>query len=128
LTQLNLWTTKKIADELNLSVSYVLQVIYGNFPFQTLEAQKVGDRWLISEKEALRFIDEYRNPQHYTPQDIATAIGKSRKYVLDSLTGYGGRRKPRLAGEKRGDRWVISRIEGDRFINLHRNEIAETQL
>jgi hypothetical protein len=120
LTQLNLWTTKQIADELNLSVSYILQVIYGNFPLQTLEAQKVGDRWLISEQEALRFIAEYRNPQHCTPQDIAKAIGKSRKYVLDALTGYGGRKEPLLAGVKRGERWCISKEEGERFIGEHR--------
>jgi hypothetical protein len=119
LTQLNLWTTKQIADELDLSVSYVLQVIYGNFPLQTLKAQKLGDRWLIPEDEAQRFIREYRNPSYYTPQDIATAIGKSRKYVLDALTGYGGRKEPRLAGEKRGDRWVIGKEEAERFIREH---------
>jgi hypothetical protein len=119
VTQLNLWTTKQIADELNLSVSYILQVIYGNFPLQSLNAQKVGDRWLVPEKEAERFIVEYRNPSHYTPQDIAKSIGKSRKYVLDQLTGYGGRKEPTLKGEKRGDRWVIEREEGERFIGKH---------
>jgi hypothetical protein len=121
VTQLNLWTTKKIADELNVSVSYILQVIYGNFPFQTLEAQKVGDRWLISEEEALRFIAEYRNPQHYTPNDLAKSIGKSRKYILDALTGYGGRKEPRLAGEKRGVRWCIAKEAAERFIREHKD-------
>ena len=32
---------------------------------------------------------------------------------------YGGRKEPRLAGVKRGDRWVIERNEAERFIGLH---------
>ena len=84
-----------------------------------MDATKIGGRWVVSHEEARRFIQEYQNPSYYTPQDIAIAIGKTRSYVLDALTGYGGRKEPRLAGEKRGDRWVIGKEEAERFIGEH---------
>ncbi len=119
MTEINFWTPKELADELELSVQYVYQIIKGKHPSLTLNVQRIGGRWLISAPDAQTFIEEYRNPQRYTPQDLATAIGKSRKYVLDALTGYGGRKEPRLAGEKRGDRWVIAKEEAERFIREH---------
>jgi hypothetical protein len=120
VSEFNFWTPAQIAEELKVSHDYILQIISGQYPLLYLDATKLGGRWLITEDEARRFIREYRSPPYYTPQDIAEAIGMTRKYVLDALTGYGGRKEPRLAGEKRGDRWVISREEGDRFIGEHR--------
>jgi hypothetical protein len=121
LTQIDFWTPKELADELELSVQYVYQIIKGKHPSLTLSVQRIGGRWLISAPEVQTFIDEYKNPQHYTPQDIATAIGKSRKYVLDALTGYGGRKEPRLAGFKRGDRWIVMKKDAEQFISVHKD-------
>jgi hypothetical protein len=39
-----------------------------------------------------------------------------------SSLGYSGRKAPRLAGEKRGDRWVIAKEEAERFIREHGEE------
>jgi hypothetical protein len=119
VSEFNFWTPAQIADELKVSHDYILQIISGKFPLLQLDATKVGGRWLITENEAKRFIREYHAPPYYTPQDIAEAIGMTRKYVLDQLTGYGGRKEPRLAGTKRGDRWVIEKGEAERFIGLH---------
>jgi hypothetical protein len=102
-----------------LSVQYVYQIIKGKHPSLTLEVQRIGGRWLISAPDAQTFIEKFRNPQDYSPQYIAKAIGKSRKYVLDALTGYGGRGVKRLIGEKRGTRWFIGKEEAERFIREH---------
>jgi AraC-like DNA-binding protein len=119
LTQIEFWTPKQLADELELSVQYVYQIIKGKHPSLKLDVQRIGGRWLVSDLEAQRFMHDYRNPHHYSPNDLATAIGKSRKYVLDALTGYGGRKTPRLAGEKRGERWVIGKEDAEQFIKQH---------
>jgi transcriptional regulator with XRE-family HTH domain len=119
LTQIDFWTPQELADELELSVQYVYQIIKGKHASLTVNVQRIGGRWLILDEDAQRFIAEYRNPQHYTPQDLAKAIGKSRKYVLDALTGYGGRKEPRLAAEKRGDRWIVAKEDAERFIRQH---------
>jgi hypothetical protein len=119
VSEINFRTLRQIADHLEVTPEYLQLIIAGNYPLRRLSATKVGGMWLVEESEAQRFISEFKNPEHYTPQDIATAIGKSRKYVLDALTGYGGRKTPRLTGEKRGDRWCIGKEEGDRFIGEH---------
>jgi hypothetical protein len=121
MTELGVWTPQEIADAIEMSREFVISVIVGKTAKHKLTATKKGRTWLISNSEAKEFIERYRNPQKewYTPNDIAKAIHKSRKYVLDALTGYGGRKEPRLAGEKRGDRWVIGKEEGDRFIAEH---------
>lgn len=115
----NFWTLQQLADELNVTAQYIHHIRQGKHSLHSLEATKVAGRWLVSEQEAIRFLTEYRTPSYYTPQDIAEAIGMTRKYVLDSLTGYGGRKSPRLAGEKRGDRWIVSKEEAERFIGEH---------
>jgi predicted transcriptional regulator len=119
---LGVWTPQEIADEIGMSRQFVINVIDGKTQKHTISATKRGRTWLISDAEAKAFIERFRNPQPewYTINTIAKAIGKSHKYVKDALTGYGGRKEPRLAGTKRGDRWVIEREEGDRFIGLHR--------
>jgi hypothetical protein len=121
MPELGVWTPQEIAEAIGMSREFVMSVINGKTTKHSLTAIKKGRTWLIAENEAIRFIERYRNPQKewYTPNDIATAIGKSRPYVLDALTGYGGRKEPRLTGEKRGDRWVIGKEEGDRFIEEH---------
>lgn len=125
MPHLGFWTPQEIADELNLSSTFVLQIINKELPYQQIHATKVSGRWLIEALEAERFISEYRasgktrEKDFYSPNDLAKAIGKSRKYVLDALTGYGGRKEPRLAGEKRGDRWVIGKEEAERFSGEH---------
>jgi hypothetical protein len=115
------WTPKDLANELGKSRQFVIDVITGKTKKYQLSATKMGRSWVISETEAKTFIDRYRNPkkESFTTVEIAKAIGKSRKYVLDALTGYGGRKEPRLAGTKRGDRWVIEKGEAERFIGEH---------
>jgi biotin operon repressor len=115
------WTPQRIADDLGVSSQYIVQIIQGKSVGYNLSATKVSGRWLIQPSDAQDFIAKYKREQSgfYSPQDIAKAIGKSRAYVLDALTGYGGRKEPRLVGEKRGDRWVIGKEEGDRFIGEH---------
>ena len=120
MSEINFRTLRQIADDLEVTPEYLQLIIAGNYPLRRLSATKIGGIWLVEESEAQRFISEFKNPEHYTPQDIATAIGKSRKYVLDALTGYGGRKEPRLAGEKRGARWVIGKEDAERFIGEHR--------
>jgi AraC-like DNA-binding protein len=122
MSDLGVWTPQEIADEIDVSRQFVIDVITGKTKRYTLPASKKGRNWLISESDAKQFIREYRTleSEFYTPLQIAQAVGMTRKYVLDQLTGYGGRKKPRLAGEKRGDRWVVTKEEAERFIDLHR--------
>jgi hypothetical protein len=123
VSAINFWTIRQIAEELDVTPEYLQLIIAGNYPLRTLNATKIAGRWLVEDVEAKRFIHEFKNPSYLTPQDIAKSIGKSRKYVLDQLTGYGGRKlPPRLKGEKKGDRWVIEKGEAERFIELHRKE------
>ncbi len=121
MPELGVWTPQEIADEIGMSREFVISVIKQKTAKHTLSAAKKGRTWLIADAEAKAFIDRYRNPQKewYTPNDIAKAIGKSRPYVLDALTGYGGLKEPRLAGVKRGTRWCIAREEAERFIREH---------
>jgi hypothetical protein len=125
MPNLGIWTPQEIADEIGMSRQFVVDIIVGKTKKYSLSATKIGWGWAISDADARKFIDAYSNPvkEHYTPQDIATAIGKSRKYVLDALTGYGGRKEPRLAGTKRGDRWVVEKEEAERFISAHENTV-----
>jgi hypothetical protein len=119
VSAINFWTIRQIAEELDVTPEYLQLIIAGNYPLRTLNATKIAGRWLVEDVEAKRFIHEFNNPSYLTPQDIAKSISKSRKYVLDALTGYGGRKEPTLKGEKRGDRWVIGKEEAERFIGLH---------
>jgi hypothetical protein len=121
MSDLGVWTPQEIADEIDVSRQWVIDVIVGKTKRYTLPASKKGRNWLISDNDARRFISEYQNleQEFYTPLKIAQAIGMTRKYVLDCLTGYGGRVDPRLLGEKRGTRWVIGKAEAERFIREH---------
>jgi hypothetical protein len=119
VSSFNFRTFQQLADELKVTVQYIHRIREGKHPLHSLEAEKIGGRWVVAEEEAVRFLAEYRTPPYYTPQDIAKAIDMTRKYVLDALTGYGGRKERRLAGEKRGDRWVVDPEEAKRFIGEH---------
>jgi hypothetical protein len=124
MDRFDFWTPQQIADELGLSTRYIVELIGGKSPNISLPAEKIGGRWLIAGTDAKAFIEKFRSTEKefYTPADIAKAIGTSRTYVLYALTGYGGRKEPRLVGVKRGDRWVIEREEGERFIALHQKD------
>lgn len=117
-----MWTTKEIANELSMSRQFVIDSITGRSPYK-LVAQKFGSVWCISDTDAKAFIHLVKNlyVDSYTPQQIADEIGKSRKYVLDALTGYGGKKPPRLKGEKHGKHWLIQKDEAQSFINEHLN-------
>jgi len=121
MPKIGVWTPQEIADSIEMPRQFVLDIIAGKRKKYFLPASKIGRSWGIADSDAVAFIDRYRDSEEdsYTPNSLAKAIGKSRKYVLDSLTGYGGRKEPRLAGVKRGDRWVIEREEAERFIGLH---------
>ena len=124
MPQLGIWTPQEIADELKMPRQFVLDVIVEKRKAFKLPATKIGRSWAIVDADAQRFIEQVTNPQNltYSPNDLAKAIGKSRKYILDQLTGYGGRKEPRLAGVKRGGRWVIAKWEAERFIGEHGKE------
>jgi hypothetical protein len=124
MPNLGIWTPQEIADAIGMSRQFVVDIIVGKTKKYSLSATKIGWGWAIADAEARRFIDAFFSPQKdfYSPNDLAKAIGKSRKYVLDALTGYGGRTAPRLAGVKRGERWCISREEAERFIREHGKE------
>lgn len=123
MPELGLWTVDEIASELGMSRDFVITAIKGRSPFK-LEALKMGGAWLINDAEAQAFIKRVREQRegYLSPGEVAKALGKSRKYVLDALTGYGGRKSPSLKAEKRGDRWIISKEEAERFIKLHAPE------
>jgi hypothetical protein len=123
MPNLGIWTPQEIADEIGMSRQFVVDIIVGKTKKYSLSATKIGWGWAIADADARKFIDEYSNPvkEWYTPQDIAKAIDKSRKYVLDALTGYGGRTEPRLAGEKRGDRWIVMKKDAEQFITVHKD-------
>jgi hypothetical protein len=123
MPELGVWTPQEIADEIGMSREFVIAVITGKTSRHTLSATKKSRTWLISEADAKNFIDKFRNPvkEWYTPNDIAKAIGMTRTYIMNCLTGYGGRKEPRLAGVKRGDRWCIGKEEGDRFVREHKD-------
>jgi excisionase family DNA binding protein len=127
MNRFDFWTPQQIADELGLSTRYIVELISGKSPNLSLSATKVGGRWLIADADAKAFIEKFRSTEKefYTPGDIAKAIGTSRTYVLYALTGYGGRKEPRLAGEKRGDRWVVTKEEAERFIGLHVVKVSD---
>ena len=118
---LDFWTPKQLAGELGVTPQYIVQVIKGKFTDRELPAEQISGRWLISNEAAKDFIQKFNDPKKtfFTPGEVARTIGKSRAYVRDALTGYGGRREPRLAGVKRGDRWVIAKGEAERFIGEH---------
>lgn len=120
------WTPQQIAEELGLTTGYIAKILGGKSANKTLPAIKVSGRWLITDTDAKAFIEKFRSTEKefYTPGDIAKAIGTSRTYVLYALTGYGGRKEPRLAGEKRGQRWVIGKDEAEGFIAEHRGDGA----
>ena len=121
MPKLGIWTPQEIADEIGMSRQFIVDIIVGKTKKYSLSATKIGWGWAVADMDAREFIDAFSNQQKetYSPQEIAQAIGKSRKYVLDALTGYGGRKEPRLAGEKRGDRWCIAKGEAERFIGEH---------
>jgi hypothetical protein len=121
MPELGFWTPSEIAKELDKSRQFVIDCITGRTARYALPATKLGRVWVIAEEDAQKFIEQVTNPQKstYSPNDIARKIGMTRKYVLDALTGYGGRKAPRLAGVKRGERWCISIEEGERFIAEH---------
>jgi hypothetical protein len=127
MTQFDFWTPQQIAEELELTAGYIVEIIHGKSVNMPLPATKVSGRWLISDADARAFIEKFKSEEKefYTPGDIARAIGTSRTYVLYALTGYGGREEPRLSGQKKGLRWVITKTEGDKFIASHVKEIAE---
>jgi hypothetical protein len=130
MPEYGIWAPQEIADELGMSRQFVIDVITGKIKKYSLPAKKKGHFWFVTDTDAKAFIQEVRSPSvkeklEYSPNDIAKAINKSRKYVLDALTGYSGRKSPRLAGEKRGDRWIVSKEEAERFIGEHVKEIAE---
>ncbi len=124
MPQFGVWTPQEIAGELDMSRQFVIDVIVGKTKGYTLNAEKIGRNWVVSDVDAKAFINEYRNfeKESYSPGEIAKAIGMTRTYIKNCLTGYSGRKDPSLIGEKRGERWTISKTEAERFIREHQKE------
>jgi hypothetical protein len=121
MPDLCVWTPQEIADEIGMSREFVVTAIKGRTAKYSLNATKKGRTWLISDADAKEFIKTFHSPvkEWYTPQDIAKAIGMTRTYVMNCITGYGGRKEPTLLSEKRGTRWCIGKEEAERFIGEH---------
>jgi hypothetical protein len=121
MPELGFWTPTELADHVGKSRQFIIDCITGRTSRYPLTAKKLGRVWVIADVDAQELIQQITKPQKewYTPNDIAKAIRMTRTHVLNCLTGYGGKQAPRLAGTKRGDRWVISREEAERFIGEH---------
>jgi hypothetical protein len=121
MPELGFWTPTELADHVGKSRQFIIDCITGRTSRYSLKAKKLGRVWVIADADAQKLIQQVTKPQKewYTPNDIARAIKMTRTHVLNCLTGYSGRTAPRLAGEKRGERWVISKVEAERFIAEH---------
>jgi hypothetical protein len=120
--ELGFWTTQEIADALDRSQRFVSDSIRGRSAY-ALAATKFGHNYLVADEEAKRFIAQVQagDKGYFTPNQLAKAIGKSRRFIWDQLTGYDGKYPPSLIGTKQGIHWIISKEEAERFIALHRD-------
>lgn len=121
MPEFGFWTPTELADHVGKSRQFIIDCITGRTSRYSLTAKKLGRVWVIADADAQELIQQVTKPQKewYTPNDIAKAIRMTRTHVLNCLTGYGGKQTPRLVGTKRGDRWIISREEAERFIEEH---------
>lgn len=126
------WTTQEIADTLSKSRQFVVDAINGKSGQHSLKAVKVNGKWFVSDKDAQDFIQYHRHKEKYvSPIFIARAIGRSRQFVMDAITGYGGNRSPILKAKKEGERWFISSTDAEEFIQNQvkkQNEKLESSL
>ena len=121
MPEFGVWTPQEIADELEMSRQFVIDVIVGKTKGFSLSAKKIGRSWVIADIDAKNFIATYRNlnKESCSPKEIANVIGMTRTYVMNCLTGYGGRKEPTLTGKKLGGRWIIEKEEAELFIKKH---------
>ena len=126
------WTTQEIADALSKSRQFVVDAINGKSGQYTLKAVKVNGKWFVSDRDAQDFIEYHRHREKYvSPIFVARAIGRSRQFVMDAITGYGGNRAPSLKAKKQGERWLISISDAKKFIQNqveNQNENLESSL
>ena len=112
------WTPQQIADEIKRSTVFVIDCLkgQGKIALKGIQFGK-GKNWFIKDEEARAFIlkvqEEDRN---WSPAQLAKAVGKSRDYILDAITGYGGTREPRLRAVKEKQGWVIEAADAEEFI------------
>ena len=116
-----IWTIQEIAQHLEVSSNHIQQIIKGKYPLIKLNATKVGRQWLVNDQDAQEFFKKFKTPDYLTPQQIADELQKSRKWVVNQLTGYGGKREPTLLGEKVGNRWIVPVNEANAFIDRLKN-------
>lgn len=111
------WTTQEIADALSKSRQFVVDAISGKSNQRPLQAIKVNGKWFVSDEDAQDFIQYHRSQETYvSPIYVAQAIGRSRQFVMDAITGYGGSRAPTLKAKRQRNRWLISTSDADEFI------------
>ena len=113
-------TTQEIADAISKSRKCVVDAINAKADEEPLRAIKVNGKWFIAQEDAQEFIKRHQEKKScFSPSSLAKAIGKSRQYVMDSITGYGGKREPTLRATKQGQHWLISETDAQEFIQRH---------
>ncbi|KAI9129045.1 hypothetical protein [Acaryochloris sp. CCMEE 5410] len=111
------WTTQEIADALSKSRQFVVDAINGKSTQRPLQAIKISGKWFVSDKDAQDFIQYHRRKESFvSPIFVARAIGRSRQFVMDAITGYGGSRTPILKAKRQSNRWLISTSDAEEFI------------
>jgi biotin operon repressor len=112
------WTPQQIADEIKRSTVFVIDCLKGKrkIGLKGIQFGK-GKNWFIKDADAREFIRKIQaEDQNWSPAQLAKAVGKSRKYILDAITGYGGTREPSLRAAREGSRWIIERADAEAFI------------
>ena len=112
------WTPQQIADAIKRSNIFVIRCLRseGKRELKGIQLGK-GNSWFIKDVDAREFIRKVQaEDQFWTPAQLAKAIGKSRKYILDAITGYERTREPRLRAVKEKRGWLIKRADAEAFI------------
>jgi len=112
------WTPKQIADTLKRSRTFVTDCLQGKRKI-ALKGIRVGARqeWFIKDADAREFIHKVQaEDQFWSPAQLAKATGKSRQYIVNVITGYGGTCEPRLKAIRVKQGWLIERADAEAFI------------
>jgi hypothetical protein len=112
------WNTNQLMEATKRSRTFVTDCLQGKGKM-ALKGIRIGTRqeWYVEDAVAREFIRRVeQEDRRKSPAQLAKAVGKSRKYILDAITGYGGTREPRLRAVKEKQGWVIEEADAEEFI------------